>query len=71
MRACMGELSDKQRRVLDLHYQHGLQCKEIARRMDSGFEAIKKHLQRGRAVLMRCIQSKVGGAMAPAAGGDA
>jgi RNA polymerase sigma-70 factor len=60
MRACLRELNDKQRTILDLHYRHGLQCKEIGRRLQAGFEAIKKHLQRGRAALLVCIQGKIG-----------
>jgi len=59
LRDCMACLSPAQRTAIDLHYQHGLHCKEIARRLDVGFEAVKKHLQRGRAALERCLHGKL------------
>lgn len=59
LRACLGQLSGPQRESIQLHYEHGLHCKQIATRMGIGFEAVKKHLQRGRAVLHRCLQSKL------------
>jgi len=59
LRACMDCLSPPQRSAIDLHYQHGLHCKEIARRLDIGFEAVKKHLQRGRMALQRCLHEKL------------
>jgi RNA polymerase sigma-70 factor (ECF subfamily) len=52
-------LTPAQRDAIQLHYQHGLHCKEIARRQGIGFEAVKKHLQRGRAVLERYLQSRM------------
>ena len=60
LKACMSALSENQRTALQLHYQGGLQCKDIAAKIGLGFEAVKKHLQRGRAALMKCIQTKVG-----------
>jgi len=59
LRGCMARLSERQSEAIELHYEHGLHCKEIARRLDLGTEAVKKHLQRGRAVLMRCLGYKV------------
>jgi RNA polymerase sigma-70 factor (ECF subfamily) len=69
MRGCMVALSDHQRRAIDLHYQHGLPCVEIAQRLGLGLEAVKKHLQRGRAALLRCMRGKL--AAAGLAGGVA
>ena len=60
MRSCLGELSDAQRQAIALHYDEGLQCKEIAPRLGLGVEAVKKHLQRGRAALLRCIEGRLG-----------
>src|SRR5690606_6058919 len=54
LRDCFSTLSGVQRRTIELHYQNGLHCKEIASRLQIGFEAVKKHLQRGRAALFRC-----------------
>jgi len=66
LRECLGVLSNTQSRAITLHYEHGLHCKEIARRLGIGLEAVKKHLQRGRAVLHRCMTAKI-----EAAGGAA
>ncbi|MFY9343258.1 MAG: sigma-70 family RNA polymerase sigma factor [Planctomycetota bacterium] len=59
LRACLGNLSGPQRDSIRLHYEHGLHCKQIAERLGIGFEAVKKHLQRGRALLHRCLLSKL------------
>jgi RNA polymerase sigma-70 factor len=59
LRGCLAGLSDAQQQALELHYEHGLHCKEIARRLGIGFEAVKKHLQRGRSVLHRCLHGKM------------
>ncbi len=59
LRDCFSCLSPQQRSAIDLHYQHGLHCREIARRLGFGLEAVKKHLQRGRAVLQKCLANKL------------
>lgn len=59
LRDCLQRLNGPQREAIKLHYEHGLHCKEIAVRLGIGFEAVKKHLQRGRAVLQRCLESKL------------
>ena len=59
LRACLSRLNGPQREAIRLHYEHGLHCKEIADRLGIGFEAVKKHLQRGRALLQRCLESKL------------
>lgn len=59
LRDCLDRLNGVQRESIRLHYEHGLHCKEIAERLGIGFEAVKKHLQRGRSVLQRCLQSKL------------
>lgn len=59
LRDCLGRLTGQQRESIRLHYEHGLHCKEIATRLGVGFEAVKKHLQRGRATLERCLHSKI------------
>ncbi|MGE3172214.1 MAG: RNA polymerase sigma factor [Planctomycetota bacterium] len=53
LRQGMDRLTEAQRSTITLHYQQGLQCREIAQRLGIGNEAVKKHLQRGRAALMR------------------
>ena len=59
MRECLGSLSERRKEAIVLHYEHGLHCKEIAQRLGLGLEVVKKHLQRGRASLLRCIEAKV------------
>ncbi|MCA8950732.1 MAG: sigma-70 family RNA polymerase sigma factor [Planctomycetes bacterium] len=59
LRECLARLEGSQRESIRLHYEHGLHCKEIAARLGIGFEAVKKHLQRGRAVLHRCMRQKL------------
>ena len=59
LRDCQSRLTGPQRESIRLHYEHGLHCKEIAARLGIGFEAVKKHLQRGRAVLHRCLSTKI------------
>lgn len=59
LRSCMSVLSPAQRDAIVLHYEHGMHCKEIAQRLSISHEATKKHLQRGRASLMRCLSAKV------------
>ena len=59
MRACLSDLTGPQRESIKLHYEHGLHCKEIAQRLGIGLEAVKKHLQRGRAALLRCMRGKI------------
>ena len=58
LRQCMEGLTDKQRETIEMHYEGGLQCKDIAPKLGMGLEAVKKHLQRGRAALLRCLEGK-------------
>ena len=59
LRDCLTKLSGPQRDSIRLHYEHGMHCKQIAERLGIGFEAVKKHLQRGRSQLHRCLQVKL------------
>lgn len=59
LRGCLERLTGAQRDAIRLHYENGLHCKEIAERLGIGFEAVKKHLQRGRTQLHRCLSSKI------------
>ncbi|MCA8965724.1 MAG: sigma-70 family RNA polymerase sigma factor [Planctomycetes bacterium] len=61
LRGCLSRLTGPQLDAIKLHYEHGLHCKEIAARLGIGFEAVKKHLQRGRAQLHRCLEHKIVG----------
>lgn len=59
LRTGMSRLSEAQRQAITMHYQHGMQCREIAEQLGIGNEAVKKHLQRGRAALLRAIDDKL------------
>lgn len=59
LRMGMTRLSPLQRQVLDLHYEHDLSCVEIASRLGLGVEAVKKHMQRGRAALLRELEGRL------------
>jgi RNA polymerase sigma-70 factor len=63
LRVCLGRLSGAQKEAVTLHYQLGLSCRKIAERIGLGYEAVKKHLQRGRAALFDCIQARIGEAV--------
>lgn len=68
LRGCLGRLTGVRRESIRMHYEHGLHCKEIAERLQIGFEAVKKHLQRGRAQLHRCLANKLAVGELPAGG---
>lgn len=59
LRDCLSRLNGVQRESIQLHYEHGLHCKAIADKLGIGFEAVKKHLQRGRSLLHRCLSTKL------------
>ena len=59
LRQCLTGLTDHQRASIELHYEHGLHCREISQRLEIGFEAVKKHLQRGRNALLACMRGKM------------
>lgn len=59
LKSGMRRLTPLQREVIGLHYEEGLSCAEIATRMELGCEAVKKHLQRGRAALQRELDRKL------------
>lgn len=56
---CRQKLSEKYRRAIHLHYDKGMSCAEIAEHEGLKVEAVKKHLQRGRAALYDCISSRL------------
>ena len=60
LRGCIGKLEGARREVIELHYERGLNCRQIAERLGKGFEAVKKLLQRGRAELLVCIRARLG-----------
>ena len=59
LRGCVSRLRETRRTVIELHYERGLSCRQIAERIGKGFEAVKKHLQRARADLLACIRERL------------
>lgn len=59
LRTCLTKLNNTQRDAIRMHYEHGMHCKAIAARLGIQFEAVKKHLQRGRAALLQCMQGSL------------
>ena len=59
LRRCLEKLSGALRRAVELHYAEGLSCEEVAKRLSSGAEAVKKRLQRARSALGRCIRQEM------------
>lgn len=54
---CMAKLPDAMRQALDLVYARGLLIAAAAESMGASEEATKKRVQRGRALLARCVTS--------------
>ena len=59
LRFGLTRLTDLQRQVIDLHYEQEMPCAQIATRLGLGLEAVKKHLQRGRAALLRDMEMRM------------
>lgn len=54
---CLEKLPSPMREAIDSHYRDALSTAEIAAKTETTAEAIKKRLQRGRALLARCLVS--------------
>ncbi len=59
LRFGLTRLTELQRQVIDLHYEQEMPCAQIATRLGLGLEAVKKHLQRGRAALLRDMEMRM------------
>jgi len=55
---CIDHLPDPLRRCVELFYRNNCKTEEIARRMDTTREAVKKRLQRARRLLAECLRRK-------------
>lgn len=61
LRECMGKLSDRHRRVIDLRYTRQKSSDQIAEQVGGGAEAIDSMLYRIRLALRQCIAKVMGG----------
>ena len=56
---CRESLSEKQSRLLDLRYREGLSFAEIASRMESSADAVRRMASRIRMMLRMCTETRV------------
>lgn len=54
---CLERLPERLRGAVEAVYRRGLRITEAASQLDVSLEAVKKRLQRGRALLSECLQS--------------
>jgi RNA polymerase sigma-70 factor (ECF subfamily) len=59
LRRCLEQLPEAQREVVRLYYWDNLACAAIAARRGQPLEAVKKRLQRARAALADCLQTRL------------
>ena len=59
LRNCRDKLSEQQKATIDLFYQQGMPCDEIAERLKTATAAIYNRLTRGRKALHGCISQKL------------
>lgn len=56
---CMAAMPESFRVALELRYQDEFRPPDVASRLNLSVEALKKRLQRGRAILLDCIRTKL------------
>ncbi|MFO0902073.1 MAG: sigma-70 family RNA polymerase sigma factor [Pirellulales bacterium] len=56
---CLTGMPDSFREAIQLRYQDEVRPQELANRLQVSAEALKKRLQRARAMLLECIQAKL------------
>lgn len=64
LRACLDELTERSRKLVELRYEKNLRSDLIARAMSTTAEAIRIHLHRVRAALRDCLSRKLEGGLA-------
>ncbi|MEK6238288.1 MAG: hypothetical protein N2C14_26530, partial [Planctomycetales bacterium] len=57
--ACRESLSERQSRILELRYRKSLAFAEIADRLQSSVDAVKRMASRSRLALRECIERKL------------
>jgi RNA polymerase sigma-70 factor (ECF subfamily) len=58
LETCMEHLPEALRHCIELFYRNDCKTEEIAERMDTTREAVKKRLQRARRLLAECLRGK-------------
>lgn len=59
MRSCLPQLRDRERRLLDLRYTHGVAVQAIAEELKTNPSAASAALYRIRRALLACIKHKL------------
>ena len=59
LRQCLGQLPAGQRQIVDLRYEGGLACEQIAGRVDRSIQSVYALLKRVKAVLRDCVESRI------------
>ncbi len=59
LRRCLDDLPAPQREVIRLYYWDDLDCHGIAEQLTRPLEAVKKRLQRARALLAKCLHLRL------------
>ncbi len=58
---CLGQLNDRVRHMVQLRYEEGLNAGEIGQRFELSADAVRMALMRGRQLLGRCLERRLGG----------
>jgi RNA polymerase sigma-70 factor (ECF subfamily) len=58
LEACLGRLPPALRSVLERHHQEGAAVVDVAGELGLGTDAVKKRLQRARALLIACLRGR-------------
>jgi RNA polymerase sigma-70 factor (ECF subfamily) len=59
LRACLNALPEKSSRLLRLRYYEGNSCGEVAKKLDTGLDAVYKRLSRLHQGLKKCIELRL------------
>ena len=62
LRDCLSHLPDVYRQAIELRYQEQLKPQSITTKLQLNAEAVKKRLQRARAMLLECLTGKLAAA---------
>ena len=58
LRECLAALAEAPKQAISLRYLDGCSAQTVAQRLNVTLEAVKKRLQRGRSLLLACLERK-------------
>ncbi len=59
LRECLSQIEHRSKQAMEMHYQAGVSCKEIAKRLNMSLIAFYKLLSRVRIQLQECAQRRI------------